>query len=309
MGYDIMGIGEVVVDWVATVDHFPEPDEKIDSKTQNLFSGGVTANYCVAAARLGAKVSFFGAIGSDDHGNFLKADFISEKIDCQNLLVKANCPTPVNFIFVVEKTGEKVIIQSPYMHTTVPSIESFQEKILSGVKLVHSTGIYPEITLRAFRYARKHNIITSFDLEKQIAVWGVAKLKPILENVDILLPNKMGAMELTNTNSPLDAAKIFIQWGIKTIVITLGEEGALAVTKDRILRFPAKKIKPVDTTGAGDTFCAAFGYAYGILSMPLDKAVQYANAAAFLKIQHLGARSGMPSSSQVEQLLIKEKLN
>ncbi len=303
MGYDILGIGEIVVDWVAMVDHFPEPDEKIDSTSQQNFSGGVTANYCVAAARLGAKVGFFGAIGKDDQGQFLRSDLLSENVDCKYLLTKPNQVTPVNFIFVVEDTGEKVIIQSPYMHTTVPTLQDFNKEMLKDVKLVHSTGIYPELTLKAFQYAREHNITTAFDLEKQIAVWGIEKLKPILEYVDILLPNKMGAMQLTNTNTPLEAAKRFLQWGIETIVITLGDEGALAVTRDQQFTVPAEKVKVVDTTGAGDTFCAAFGYAYRINHMDLEHAVKFANTAASLKIQHLGARSGMPNSTQVMQAL------
>lgn len=306
MGYDILGIGEVVVDWVAIVDHFPEPDEKIDSISQQTFSGGVTANYCVAAARLGAKVGFFGAIGNDEQGKFLRSDFLSEKVNCQYLITKPNQATPVNFIFVVEGTGEKVIIQSPYMHITIPTLQDFNESMLKDVKLVHSTGIYPELTLKAFQYAREHNITTSFDLEKQIAIWGIEKLKPILDCVDILLPNKMGAMQLTNTNTPLKAAKQFLGWGIKTIVITLGDEGALVVTHDQILTVPTKKVKPVDTTGAGDTFCAAFGYAFKIKQMDLEHSVKFANTAASLKIRHLGARSGMPSSAQVIQALEKE---
>ena len=72
MNIDILGLGECVVDWVAIVDHFPSPDEKIDSISQSLFSGGVTANYIVAAARLGIQTGFMGAVGKDEQGVFLK---------------------------------------------------------------------------------------------------------------------------------------------------------------------------------------------------------------------------------------------
>ena len=112
MSPEIIGLGEVVVDWVATVDHFPEPDEKIDSNSQDLFSGGVTANYTVAAARLGADVAFIGAVGNDDHGEFLKRDFIDQNVTLEGLVTKKKEKTPVNFIFVVQDSGEKVIIQS-----------------------------------------------------------------------------------------------------------------------------------------------------------------------------------------------------
>ena len=86
MGFEILGLGEVVVDWVSLIDHFPEPDEKIDSLSQYMFSGGVTANFTVAVSRLGAKTGFFGAIGNDSYGNFLKNDFKNEDLECSYLI-------------------------------------------------------------------------------------------------------------------------------------------------------------------------------------------------------------------------------
>ena len=66
---DIVGLGEVVVDWVAEVPHFPKPDEKIDALSENYFSGGVTANYLVAISRLGVSCGFIGAVGDDSYGD------------------------------------------------------------------------------------------------------------------------------------------------------------------------------------------------------------------------------------------------
>ncbi|MHA1675016.1 MAG: carbohydrate kinase family protein, partial [Promethearchaeota archaeon] len=277
MGREILGLGEVVVDWVALVDHFPEPDEKLDSLSQDLFSGGVTANYIVAASRLGAKTKFFGAVGDDNYGDFLQNDFQKEFINCDYLFRKRGQPTPVNFIFVVEKSGEKVIIQSPYMHTTIPIIADYNRKVLDDIKLLHSTGIYVDLATQAFSDAKTENITTSMDLEKQIAIWGIEKLRPIIQNLDILLPNKMGAMELTHTQNPLDAAKAFLKLGVKKIAITLGSEGAIVVTQDKVIRSPAYKVEPIDTTGAGDTFCAAFGYAHVIKEFSLETSLKFAN--------------------------------
>ena len=72
---DIIGLGEVVVDWVAEIPHFPKPDEKIDALSENYFAGGVTANYLVAIARLGVSCGFIGAIGDDSYADFLIEDF------------------------------------------------------------------------------------------------------------------------------------------------------------------------------------------------------------------------------------------
>ena len=94
---EILGLGEVVVDWVSLIDHFPEPDEKIDSLSQYMFSGGVTANFSVASSRLGAKTGFFGAIGNDSYGNFLKNDFKNENVDCSYLFTKKLNQKQYNF--------------------------------------------------------------------------------------------------------------------------------------------------------------------------------------------------------------------
>jgi len=309
MNIDILGLGEVVVDWVAIVDHFPVPDEKIDSIEQNLFSGGVTANYVVAASRLNARTGFIGAIGNDDQGRFIQTDFRKENVIIDYLIEKKGKNTPVDFIFVVKSSGEKVIIQSPYMYTTVPELSDFSPNWLKNVKLLHTTGIYPEITTKAFEIAKKENVKISFDLEKQIILRGSPLLKTLLKQVDILMPNKAGAMQITGTTNPMDAAKKFLDWGIKTIVITLGEEGSLVVTQKEIIKNPAMKTKVVDTTGAGDTFCAAFDYAYGLKDHNLHDASLIANAAAALKISKLGARTGMPTIKEIKNYLEQNNIS
>jgi len=309
MNLEIIGVGEVCIDCTSVVECFPKSDEKLDACSQAFFSGGVTANYCVATARLGAKTGFFGAVGDDDFAEYLIKDFEKENVDTRFLIKKKGKNTAVNIIVVNKQIGEKFIIQSPCMHSTAPEQVDFNNSILDGIKLVHSTGIYPELTAHIFKQAKKRNILTSLDLEKQIAIWGLKKINPILENTDILLPNKAGAMQLTNTETPEKAAYVFLDWGIELVVITLGEKGAAAFTPEESIYVPAYKVPVIDTTGAGDTFCGAFTYTYGIKKWSLKKALQFSTAAASLKIQHLGARSGMPSFQQVEEFIILNNTN
>lgn len=303
MNPEILGVGEVCIDWTSIVDHFPEPDEKVDALSQDYFSGGVTANFCVATARLGAKTGFFGAVGDDDFGEHLIKELKKDNVDTTHLIIKKRKETAVNFIVVNKQNGEKFIIQSPYLYSTAPEQSDYSDFLLDGVRLVHSTAIYPELTTHIFQQAKNRHIITSLDLEKQIAIWGVNKLKPILDLTDILLPNKKGAMQLTNTKTPQQAAQIFLDWGIKLVVITLGEKGAIAFTSEDTIEVPAYKVPVIDTTGAGDTFCGAFAYTYGIKKWNIKQALQFSIAAASLKIQHLGAKSGMPTFHQVENFL------
>jgi len=299
----ILGLGEIVKDWVSIVPRFPKPDEKIDSELEQYFGGGVTANYIVSTSRLGVSSSFIGAVGDDDAGQFLLEDMKNEGVDTRYLFVKEKARSPVNFIFVIKKTGEKTIIQSPYMQSTRLEEKDIISDMFTGARLLHTTCIHPDITHKAMKLAKEEGLTISFDLESQIAIRGMKALNPLLSYVDILLPNKMGAMTLTKQDTPLKAAKEFLKKGIKTVVITLGDKGAIAVTEEGIIESPAFNVQSVDATGAGDAFCGAFSFAYVIKKWPLQNCLTFANACAALKVTQLGARTGMPTLTKALSFL------
>jgi ribokinase len=301
---DIIGLGEVVVDWVAEIPHFPKPDEKIDAISENFFSGGVTANYLVAVARQGISCGFIGAVGDDSYGEFLIEDFSKEEVDTSFTVVKKGKKTPVNFIFVTK--GEKTIIQSPHMQTTKIEISDLSESYIAESKLLHTTMIHPKVTEKAIEIAKKNDVKVSIDLESQIAQRGWDNLKDILLKADILIPNKEGAKSITKSKTPEEAAKVLIKKGIPLVIITMGDKGALITTEDIQKQIPTYDVENViDTTGAGDTFNGSFTVAYLIKGWDIEKSCKYANAAASLKIQKLGARTGMPTEKELLQFIKK----
>lgn len=305
---NIVGLGEVVLDWVAEVPHFPKPDEKIDALSENYFPGGVTANYLVALARLEGRCGFIGAVGDDSYADLLIDDFLKENIDTSYIVRKFNKKTPVNFIFVAK--GEKTIIQSPHMQTTRLEIEELQESSIVDSKLLHTTIIHQELTEKALEIAKNNEVKVSIDLESQIALRGWDKLKNILLKADVLLPNKEGAKLITNSDTPQKAAKILVKKGVPIVIITLGKNGALLTTNNYQKKIPAYHIENlVDTTGAGDTFNGAFSLAYWIKGWDLEKSCMFANAAASLKIQKLGARTGMPNNREIYDFLKENEDN
>ena len=305
---DIVGLGEVVVDWVVEVPHYPKPDEKIDAITENLFSGGVTANFLVAAARLGGNCGFIGAIGDDDYGRFLLNDFRNENVDTSMTIVKNDNSTPVNFIMVVK--GEKSIIQSPKMQSTRLVRKELDETYISNAKVLHTTLIHQDVSEEAIKIAKNYDIRISIDLESQIALKGWNNLSKLLLQADVLLPNKEGAKTITGCNTPEAAAMFLINKGIPIVIITMGERGCLITTIEFQKLIPAYNIKPiVDTTGAGDTFNGAFSMAYWIKKWSLEKSCKYANAAAGLKLMKLGARTGMPYQDEVLNFLKLNEIN
>lgn len=303
---DIVGLGEIVLDWVTEIPHFPKPDEKINALSENYFPGGVTANFLVAIARLGGKSGFIGAVGNDSYGDYLIEDFIKEDVDTTNIKKVVDKKTPVNFIFVAK--GEKTIIQSPHMQTTKIEPNDLNEAYIANSKLLHTTIIHQEVTDKAIEIAKRNDIKISIDLESQIALRGWKNLKNILLNAEILLPNKEGAKTITNSNKPEKAAEILVNKGIPVVIITLGSNGVLITTNEFQKRIPTYNITNiVDTTGAGDAFNGAFSLAYWIKGWDLEKSCVYANAAASLKIQKLGARSGMPNETELMEFLKKNE--
>jgi len=303
---DIVGLGEVVLDWVTEIPHFPKPDEKIDALSENYFPGGVTANYLVAVARLGGLSGFIGAVGDDSYGELLIDDFIKENVDTTSIIKVATKKTPVNFIFIAK--GEKTIIQSPHMYTTKIEPHDLNESYIADSKLLHTTIIHQNVTEKALEIAQSNKVNISIDLESQIAQRGWNNIKNVLLKADVLLPNKEGAKVITKSDTPEKAAEILVKKGIPIVIITLGSNGVLLTTSNFQKRIPTYEIKNVvDTTGAGDAFNGAFSLAYWIKGWDLEKSCIYANAAASLKIQKLGARSGMPNESELKEFLKKHE--
>jgi ribokinase len=305
---DIVGLGEIVLDWVTEIPHFPKPDEKIDALSENYFPGGVTANYLVATARLGGKSGFIGAVGDDSYGDYLIEDSVKEGVDTTYIKKLVDKKTPINFIFIAK--GEKTIIQSPHMQTTKIEGNDLNEAYIANSKLLHTTIIHQKVTEKAIEIAKKNNVKISIDLESQIALRGWDSLKKVLLKADILLPNKEGVKAITNSNNPEKAAEILVKKGIPIVIITLGSNGVLITTKEFQKRIPTYDIKNIiDTTGAGDAFNGAFSLAYWIKGWDLEKSCMYGNAAASLKIQKLGARSGMPNETELIDFLKKNEEN
>ncbi|MHA1681570.1 MAG: carbohydrate kinase family protein [Promethearchaeota archaeon] len=301
----LIGLGEACVDWVAEIAHFPSPDEKIDATSESTFMGGVTANFLAGTSRLGVKSGFLGAVGDDVQGNFLLKGLADAGID--TTLVKKRGCSPVNFIMVARDSGEKVIIQSPYMQTTRLEPADIDPDYFSDARALHTTAIHGDLTLKCIDIAKKKGITVSLDLEKQISVRGMDALEPILEKVDILLPNKEGAKTLTGKSRIEDAASVLLDLGPKVVIMTLGSGGVLVTTNESQEKIPAYKVPVKDTTGAGDAFCAGFVVSHVIRGMPLEDAARFGNAVSALKIQHLGATSGLPTWDEVLEFQAKVK--
>lgn len=307
MGRDILSVGEVCVDWVLTVDRFPEADEKVYYEKSSYFPGGVIANYSVGVARLGGSVYFIGGVGKDEWGRFLINRLRTEGVKTDFVKVHDEKPTAINFI-IVDREGTKRILQDPNLRTNVPDPSYFEDErmreLLNEVSHVHLSATRLETALAVARKAKERGISVSLDLESHaISSYGADQVTTLLKHVDILLPNKLTITALFGDVDLESGARKLLGMGPKTVVVTLGERGCLVAYGDRSIVVPAFKIRPIDTTGAGDAFNAAFTLFHVIEGLPAEDAGLIANAAAALKCMRLGAQTGMPTRKELREFL------
>ncbi len=300
--FDVIGLGEIVVDVLLKIPHFPKPDEKIYVVHSEKQAGGVTANFCVGVARQGLRVAFIGAIGNDAEGNYLRERLLQEGVDDRFLSTKEQCQTPVNIVMVSE-IGEKAILQSEHMRITLPHKELIQADLIQTSKHLHLTAINFETAYEAIKLAKRNGLTISLDLEAQVVRDYPDKIHMLLEYVDFLLPNRLGAYEFTKITNPSKASLKFLDYGPSVIIMTLGENGVLLTTEEKQESHPAYQVENVvDTTGAGDAFNAGFITGF-LLGRSLDQSIKQGQATAALKIQGMGAQASLPSLQQLEEYM------
>ncbi len=206
---------------------------------------------------------------------------------------------------MITKDGDKSILQSDHMRLTLPPKELITEEIIQESRHLHLTAINFETAFKAVKLAKEFGLTTSLDLESQVVQEYQKQFPQLLEYIDILLPNKRGAYEITETYNPNVASNKLLEYGPKVILLTLGSEGVLLTTKNEQCSFPAFEIDNViDTTGTGDAFTAGFITSF-LEDKPLVECVRRGQATSAIKIQGLGAQTLLPTKQEIDEFLLR----
>lgn len=266
------------------VDHFHAPGETL--RAENIFvePGGKGYNQAVAAARLGARVCFFGTVGPDSGGELCREVLVREGV-APVLQTIPQAHTAYACILTDRKGENRVTVSRGAAESLSPDFLYDQEEALAGcTHLLLGLECPLEVTAAALELAGKHGIFTILNPAPAMA------LEPdFLRAFDLITPNQQEAAVLLGAESvpePEELANRFRDVGLTRAVITLGGQGSLLITPSRRLLFPALPVTAVDTTGAGDTFNAALAVAISRGKL-MEEAVAYAtNAAAWSVTKH-----------------------
>ena len=304
----VLIIGSSNMDLNIYSQRFPKPGETVTGGVFKQFLGGKGANQVVASVRSGSKTFFIGKIGRDAFGNAMVSQLDYEGVNIEHIIRDPHESSGVAFI-LIDKTGENMISVAPGANfkLTPEEVQAKSDLIKNAKCLIVQMEI-PIETIEA-----------TFDIAKQgecIKILNPAPLKPIsssiLKNIDIIVPNEGELLQLHSLlklqqlrgNSKeriIQASKNISKFGIKTIITTLGNKGAIVydAAEDKITEVPAFKIQAIDTVGAGDCF-------NGVLASKLCQgetlltSVKYATAAASIAITRQGAQLSMPYANEIE---------
>jgi ribokinase len=295
--------GSINMDVVATADRHPRIGETVAGKAVLYFPGGKGANQAVAAAKLGAPTVLIGRLGRDGFGDELKAFLAAQGVDLTFVQQTSGAHTGTAIITVANADNTIVVIPGANALVSVADVEA---PVLAKGDIAVSQFEIPRPTITAFfKRARAAGATTILNPAPALE-FG----RELLDLVDILILNEselglLAKTELRDTDEPtrfVDAARSLQAGQDKIICVTLGKRGVLALTGDKPLIIPGRAVSAVDTTGAGDCFVGVVA-AQLAGGKAIHDALNFANAAASVCVQRMGAAPSMPTAAEVASVV------
>ena len=297
---DILVIGSLNADLVVRAPRFPAPGETISGEDLAIIPGGKGANQAVAAARHGISVAMVGRVGNDSFGPTLIQNLQNNKVDTTYVQVDESATGTA--IIVVDSNGQNSIVLSPGANGKVTPADVDAVPFQDADMLLLQLEIPLETVIYAASIARRNGL-------RVILNPAPARQLPdsLLADVDILVPNEselglLSGSPVTDLESARSAARTLLAKGVKTVIVTLGSNGALLVTDENIQHIPSFKVSVIDTTAAGDAFIGGLAAAL-LKGKPLEEAVRYGNASGALAATKFGAQPSLPIAEEVQRLL------
>ena len=295
--------GSINMDVVATADRHPRIGETVAGNAVLYFPGGKGANQAVAAAKLGASTTLIGCIGRDAFGDELKAFLAAQGVDLSFVQDTAGAHTGTAIITVAN--ADNTIVVVPGANAMVSAADVAAPTLAKGDIAVSQFEIPLPAIGAFFKRARAAGATTILNPAPAIECGA-----ELLGLVDILILNEseLGFLTKTELRDTDDSARFIaavrsLQIGRdKIICVTLGKHGVLALAGGEPLMIPGRAVEAVDTTGAGDCFVGAVA-AQLAGGKSIGDALDYANAAASICVQRMGAAPSMPTAAEVRAVL------
>jgi sugar/nucleoside kinase (ribokinase family) len=306
--YSVVCLGNVLVDiLVKPVQQLPPVGGLLAVDHIEMAMGGCAANTAVALSRLGVHTALWGKLGRDFFSDFALKELRRAGVETSGLALDKKAGTSATVVLVNAKA------QRSFLHSMAANDLIYKSELklsrLSHFQHLHIGGyfLFPALDGKPMadilKQAQKKGLTTSLDTAWDLKGRWMKALKPCLPYLDYFMPSEREVEMLLGYTDPVRAAKTFLKLGAGAVVIKLGEKGSCFLNQDGLeIREPVYRAKVVDTTGAGDCFCA--GFIKGLsLGWDFKKSLRLGNAAGACAVEALGATAGIDSFTQVSKFL------
>ena len=294
----IVVVGSANTDMVIQVDRIPAPGETVIGQEFVMAAGGKGANQAVAAARLGAEVTFVTCLGCDTFGDQAIAGYQQEGIDTTWIVRDPQTPSGVALIFV-DRAGENsiAVASGANARLTPRDVERAAKDIAAADVLL----VQLEVPLAAV--SRAIELASAASVPVILNPAPAQEIPPsLLAQVSIATPNEHEIKVVVGACDRTRAIARMLEAGTRTVLVTLGPHGVLWAEHGCQDRVPAFPVQAVDTTAAGDAFNGALAYALA-KRLAMAEAIHYASAAAAIAVTRMGAQPSLPVRAEVEDFL------
>lgn len=302
----VVCFGSYVVDLTSRAGHLPVPGETVIGSSFKMGPGGKGANQSVAAHRAGADVVMMTKVGKDLFGKMALDFYQSEGMNTDYVFIDEERETGTALIMVDENSAQNciLVVSGACGNVTDADIEKARPAIENADLLLLQLEINMDAIYKIIEVAHKAGVKTVLNTAP------VQKVdQTVFSKIDIVTPNEVEAgiitgVEVTDEQSARKAAQVFIDWGVKSVVITMGKAGAFVMNEKEQAFIPSIKVDAVDTTGAGDAFNGGFVTAL-VEGKNIFEAAKFANVTGALSVTKLGTAPAMPHRADIDDMMNK----
>lgn len=298
----IVVVGSINMDLVVRCASLPVAGQTIAADSASEVCGGKGANQAVAAARAGGRVRMLGRVGSDAFANRLLDNLTQHDVDCAAVQQTPQCTSGLAIV-AVEHSGQNsiLLVAGANGHVSTADVQAAHAMIAEADILLLQLEVPVSAVMEAIQIASQNGVRCILDPAPVAKDWSEALLQ-----VDLVCPNETEAAAITGlpVATVADAERAARQLhdrGVKHVVITLGDNGAVVLTDGAFHHIPPTGVKAVDTTAAGDAFAGALGVRWAETDDLLE-AVRFASIAGAIAATRHGAQPSLATRSEIEMM-------
>ena len=307
---DVLCIGTALIDSIIRgFDPEPVSASGYRAVSGSLHVGGEAVNEATALAKLGTRSSILCRLGTDEAGDLILHQLQEAGISTA-LVQRSAHPTPVTTMFVNDDGTRKSITNQAHFLPFHPEAfldDSLHPKAIILGSLFRAPFADPAVTEAVIRFAHERKIPVYADTKlPNVRACTLEEIRSVLPFVTCITPNEDEARFYTGKDTPEETAEGFLQYGVQSVIIKLGDKGCYYRDAEMSVRLPAYPIEAVDATGAGDNFLAGF-VSELLRGSTVEDALRFANACGAICTTAAGASAAMKSREQVQAFLKKQE--